>query len=82
MSLATIVHAGLTRPDRQLKSLVLMGGGARTAYQVSVLQALAAMLRLQPDRACISVSGAGGHLGRCAQHSLPCRRGQRRAGGI
>lgn len=51
MSLATIVHAGLTRPDRQLKSLVLMGGGARTAYQVGVLQALAAMLRLQPDTA-------------------------------
>lgn len=31
------------------RGLVLMGGGARTAYQVGVLGALAAMLRLQPD---------------------------------
>ena len=30
------------------RALVLMGGGARTAYQVGVLTALAAMLRLQP----------------------------------
>ena len=29
--------------------LVLMGGGARTAYQVGVLGALAALLRLQPE---------------------------------
>ena len=28
-----------------------MGGGARTAYQVGVLSALAAMLRLQPAQA-------------------------------
>ncbi|MBX3585159.1 MAG: patatin-like phospholipase family protein [Ramlibacter sp.] len=48
MSLATIVHAGLVRPDRPSHALVLMGGGARTAYQVGVLQALAAMLRLKP----------------------------------
>lgn len=48
MTLATIVNAGLTRPQRRLNALVLMGGGARTAYQVGVLRALAAMLRLQP----------------------------------
>ena len=48
MSLATIVNAGLVRPERPLVALVLMGGGARTAYQVGVLRALAAMWRLQP----------------------------------
>jgi len=47
VSLGTIIHAGLVRPTRLLRALVLMGGGARTAYQVGVLQALAAMLRLQ-----------------------------------
>jgi len=46
MSLETIIHAGLTRPGRPMHALVLMGGGARTAYQVGVLQAVAAMLRL------------------------------------
>jgi NTE family protein len=49
MSLGTIIHAGLTRPDRPVRALVLMGGGARTAYQVGVLQATAAMLALQSD---------------------------------
>lgn len=49
MSLNTIIHSGLTRPERPSYALVLMGGGARTAYQVGVLQALASMLRLQPD---------------------------------
>ena len=48
MTLATIVNAGLVRPERPLQALVLMGGGARTAYQVGVLRALAAMWRLQP----------------------------------
>jgi NTE family protein len=48
MSLDTVIHAGLTRPNRLVHALVLMGGGARTAYQAGVLQALAAMLRLQP----------------------------------
>ncbi|MCJ0765929.1 patatin-like phospholipase family protein [Variovorax terrae] len=47
MSLNTIINAGLTRPSRPTTALVLMGGGARTAYQVGVLQALAAMLGLQ-----------------------------------
>lgn len=50
MSLGTIIHAGLVQPDEPVPALVLMGGGARTAYQVGVLQALASMLRLQPQR--------------------------------
>jgi NTE family protein len=54
MSLDTVLHTslGLTqtyRSDRPLCALVLMGGGARTAYQVGVLQAMAAMLGLQPN---------------------------------
>ena len=52
MSLDTIIHSGLVLPDRPVNALVLMGGGARTAYQVGVLRGLAAILRLQP--------GAGG----------------------
>jgi NTE family protein len=51
MSLGTIIHAGLTRPTRLITALVLMGGGARTAYQVGVLKAIAAMLRLQHGQA-------------------------------
>lgn len=46
MSLETIISSGLTRPDDKRRALVLMGGGARTAYQVGVLQALASMLSL------------------------------------
>jgi NTE family protein len=54
MSLDTVLHTslGLTqtfKPDRPLCALVLMGGGARTAYQVGVLQAMASMLALQPN---------------------------------
>jgi len=49
MSLSTIIHAGLTRPDRPVHALVLMGGGARTAYQVGVLQALGSMLKLRAE---------------------------------
>ncbi|WP_395059463.1 patatin-like phospholipase family protein [Polaromonas sp.] len=41
MSLETIISYGLTRPDENLTALVLMGGGARTAYQAGVLQAVA-----------------------------------------
>ncbi len=47
MSLETIISSGLTRPDEELGALVLMGGGARTAYQAGVLQALARMLGRQ-----------------------------------
>ena len=32
MSLETIISYGLTQPDKDLNALVLMGGGARTAY--------------------------------------------------
>jgi NTE family protein len=48
MSLDTVVHKGLVRPDRMLHGLVLMGGGARTAYQAGVLSALANILALEP----------------------------------
>ncbi len=46
MSLETIISSALTRPDDDRRALVLMGGGARTAYQVGVLQALASILSL------------------------------------
>ena len=51
MSLEMIISCGLTRPDEELTALVLMGGGARTAYQAGVLHALARMLSLQGDTA-------------------------------
>jgi NTE family protein len=51
MSLGTTIESGLVRPGRPVQALVLMGGGARTAYQVGVLQALASMLRLQAGAA-------------------------------
>ena len=47
MSLDTIISAGLPRAARPSHALVLMGGGARTAYQAGVLKALATMLDLQ-----------------------------------
>lgn len=49
MSLDTIIHAGLRQRGRPTVGLVLMGGGARTAYQVGVLRALAAMLDARSD---------------------------------
>jgi NTE family protein len=45
MSLETILHASLLCPPRPATALVLMGGGARTAYQVGVLRALGSILR-------------------------------------
>jgi NTE family protein len=48
MSLDTIIHSGLDGPTRPLNALVLMGGGARTAYQVGVLRALGSLLREKP----------------------------------
>lgn len=51
MSLETIISSGLTRPADSRTALVLMGGGARTAYQVGVLQALASMLSLASQTA-------------------------------
>ena len=51
VSLDTIIHASLREPLKVRKgpvtALVLMGGGARTAYQVGVLRALATLLKLQ-----------------------------------
>ncbi len=44
MTLSTLIHSGLVRPDIPRTALVLMGGGARTAYQAGVLQALGEML--------------------------------------
>ena len=44
MSLEAMISSALTRPDEDLCALVLIGGGARTAYQVGVLQAIGNML--------------------------------------
>ena len=49
MSLDTIIHAGLRERGRPTIGLVLMGGGARTAYQVGVLRAIGAMLEARND---------------------------------
>jgi len=49
MSLESIL-SGLNGPKEELNALVLMGGGARTAYQAGVLHALSSMLSLQGDR--------------------------------
>ena len=53
MSLDTVITSSLLpQPERRspaaLTALVLMGGGARTAYQAGVLRALAPMLKRQP----------------------------------
>lgn len=48
MSLDTIIHSGLREYSRPTVALVLMGGGARTAYQVGVLRAVGEMLREHP----------------------------------
>ncbi len=50
MSLDTIIHAGMNHYTRPATALVLMGGGARTAYQVGVLRALASILKLHPEK--------------------------------
>jgi NTE family protein len=44
MSLETIISSALLRGKGEPAALVLMGGGARTAYQAGVLRALADML--------------------------------------
>lgn len=48
MALETVIASSLASPTRQVRALVLMGGGARTAYQVGVLRAIAAMLGQSP----------------------------------
>jgi NTE family protein len=47
MTLSTLIYAGMSRPSQPRTALVLMGGGARTAYQAGALHAIADMLRLQ-----------------------------------
>ena len=51
MSLDTIITSGLSHYTRPTTALVLMGGGARTAYQAGVLRALGSILKLQPGAA-------------------------------
>lgn len=48
MSLNTIISASLVKSAPRA-ALVLMGGGARTAYQAGALQAIGAMLDLRPS---------------------------------
>ncbi len=51
MTLSTLIHAGLVRPHEPTVALVLMGGGARTAYQAGVLSAIGGILAdVQPAR--------------------------------
>lgn len=47
MSLETIISSALAQPTEGRAALVLMGGGARTAYQAGVLHGLASILSLQ-----------------------------------
>lgn len=49
MALETVIASSFASPTRRVRALVLMGGGARTAYQVGVLRALAALLRSQSE---------------------------------
>ena len=44
MALGTIIYSSLSQQPSTARALVLMGGGARTAYQVGVLKATASML--------------------------------------
>ena len=44
MALGTLIYRGFAPPSYSKSALVLMGGGARTAYQVGVLKAIAGML--------------------------------------
>jgi len=49
VSLDTVIQEGLLEPGRPRRALVLMGGGARSAYQVGVLSAVGTMVRLHRD---------------------------------
>ena len=44
MALGTLIYSALSQQSSNARALVLMGGGARTAYQVGVLKAMASML--------------------------------------
>jgi NTE family protein len=56
MGINTVIQANLLHPTRPVTALVLMGGGARTAYQAGVLRALASILLAQSDHPAISRS--------------------------
>jgi NTE family protein len=58
MTLSTLINASLTRPTHPRAALVLMGGGARTAYQAGVLQAIAQLLREQAGGAAAAPTNA------------------------
>jgi NTE family protein len=47
MSIGSLINTRPLHPDRTSHALVLMGGGARTAYQVGVLQGVASLLTLR-----------------------------------
>ena len=50
MTLSTLIHAGLVKSSEPRVALVLMGGGARTAYQAGVLNAIGSMMaQAQPQ---------------------------------
>lgn len=52
MALGTIIYSALAETASSKRALVLMGGGARTAYQVGVLKAIAALMQqTQPANA-------------------------------
>ena len=59
MALGTLIFSALSQQSSTARALVLMGGGARTAYQVGVLKAMASMLvqsgRLPADQFPFSV---------------------------
>lgn len=81
MSLDTIIGATFAEPPREARALVLMGGGARTAYQAGVLRAIGSMLALRPRGAerfpfRILVGTSAGalniaYLAACAADGLP-----------
>jgi NTE family protein len=76
MTLSTLINAGLSRPSHPRTALVLMGGGARTAYQAGALQALAEMVRLQTPAqmagATVDISlGAGSVVPSGAERAAP-----------
>lgn len=52
MSMEALISSNPRAADAQLHALVLMGGGARTAYQAGVLQAIACILRQHKTPTC------------------------------
>ncbi len=82
MALGTIIYSGLAAQTNNVRALVLMGGGARTAYQVGVLKAMAALLaqtkkpeqQAFPFQVLVGTSAGAlnaAYLAGCAQTGLP-----------